>query len=123
MRARILSISYDRALLSVRQHLLELEGYEVVSVFGFDKAVEQIRAGRFDLVILGHSIPLTEKDDLLKIIVENGSAPVIALFRSGEPPLANVQASIDPFQPAKLLAAVAQLLKATNPSDPKGQSG
>ena len=40
MAKRILSISYDRALLWTRQMLLEQLGYDVVSAEGFSQAWE-----------------------------------------------------------------------------------
>jgi hypothetical protein len=39
-KKRILSISYDQALLVTRQLILEQQGYEVSSAFGFAEAME-----------------------------------------------------------------------------------
>jgi CheY-like chemotaxis protein len=58
----MLSISYDQTLLVTRQLILEQQGYEVVSAFGFAEAM-QICSTRhdFDLVLMGHSMPQKDK--------------------------------------------------------------
>jgi CheY-like chemotaxis protein len=81
---RVLSISYDVALLTSRQLLLEGRGYEVVSVVGLDAALGACRRAEFDLVILGHSIPPAHKRQMLDQIRAACQAPVLALQRSGE---------------------------------------
>ncbi|HLK34295.1 MAG TPA: hypothetical protein VKT29_14470 [Terriglobales bacterium] len=107
---RILSVSYDVSLLNSRQLLLESKGYEVVSVAKFDEALRQCeRDARFDVFILGHSIPRGQKDTLVMAFRAHSSAPVIGLTRRGEDPtpLADVQTDPDP---AQLLSAIANIL-------------
>jgi CheY-like chemotaxis protein len=55
---RILSISYEPAVLSTRRLLLEQLGYEVVSAEGFTEACEacEVNNVHFDLVILEHNV-------------------------------------------------------------------
>ena len=84
MSKRILSVSYDVSLLATRGMLLEQRGYEVTSALGFTKAIELCRQSDFDLFILGHSIPSSDKLSLLKTFRENCSAPVLSLERHGE---------------------------------------
>jgi CheY-like chemotaxis protein len=57
MSKHILSVSYNQAVLATRKMLLEHRGYNVTSALGFTDAVEQCQDSRFDLFILGHSIP------------------------------------------------------------------
>jgi DNA-binding NtrC family response regulator len=84
MSKRILSVSYDRALLATRKMLLEHQGYEVTSALGFTAAVEQCQESHFDLFILGHSIPEKDKLHLIKTFRENCPAPILSLERIGE---------------------------------------
>lgn len=84
MSKHILSVSYDDALLATRKMLLEQRGYDVTSALGFAKAVEHCQSSRFDLFILGHSIPDKAKMYLIKTFRENCPAPVISLERIGE---------------------------------------
>jgi DNA-binding response OmpR family regulator len=66
MSRRILSVSYDQALLATRKMLLEHRGYDVTSALGFSDAVEQCQNCDFDLFIIGHSIPEKDKLNLIK---------------------------------------------------------
>jgi DNA-binding response OmpR family regulator len=108
-RPRILSISYDGALLSTRQTLLELQGYAVVSAEGFTNALRQCKNGSFDLVIIGHSIPHNDKEALIAEVRQSCGAPVLALLRSNEEPLEGAAASIDPMDTKRFLEAVQAL--------------
>ena len=108
--ARILSVSYDLALLSSRQLLLESLGHEVVSASDFDQALQYCQDGtRFDLFVLGHSIPGAEKLTLIAGFRARFSAPVIALKRVGEEASADVDFYIEP-EPAQLLAVISGII-------------
>jgi DNA-binding NtrC family response regulator len=64
--------------------LLEQRGYSVTSALGFSQAIAHCRASDFDLFILGHSIPETDKLELIKAFRENCPAPILSLERHGE---------------------------------------
>lgn len=66
MPKRILSVSYDCALLAARKMLLEQRGYGVTSALGFSEAVEHRQNDAFDLFILGHSIAYKDKLPLIE---------------------------------------------------------
>jgi DNA-binding response OmpR family regulator len=109
MPKRILSVSYDRALLATRKMLLEQKGYIVTSALGFREAIEHCQNGTFDLFILGHSIP--EKDKLHLIETFRGScpAPILSLERIGEKQMpCDFHAS--PDNPEKFLQVVDDIL-------------
>jgi DNA-binding NtrC family response regulator len=106
MPRRVLSISYDPILLSIRQQLLEQNGYTVVSAEGFTEAMERCRGGEYDMVVMGHSIPHKDKEALFDAVTRHCKVPVLCLMRTGEPPLAGVAASIDPMSPSDFLKAV-----------------
>jgi DNA-binding NtrC family response regulator len=84
MRKRILSISYDPALLWTRRLLLEEMGYEVVSAEGFTDAWEACEAGEFHLVILGHSVSPKDKERLIGHIKTRANTPILAMLRANE---------------------------------------
>ena len=117
--SRILSISYDATLLRTRQMLLERAGYEVVSTSDLTRALELCRSAAYDLVIMGHSIPRSDKQQITQALRQYCPAPVLALLRVGEAPLPDAAESIDPFNPKLLLETVARILtpgkKATSP--------
>ena len=113
MAKRILSISYDRALLWTRQLLLEQLGYEVRSAEGFSQAWDAAasKANRFDLIILGHSIPPTDKQAIVSHMRDSCDCPILALLRPYESPVSGAAVSIDAGDPNALLGAVRKMLE------------
>jgi len=109
--ARILSVSYDATLLRTRRMILEKAGYEVVSTSDLAEALEKCRSTDYDLVIMGHSIPRSDKLEIIRALRQHCPAPVLALLRGGEAPLKEAAESIDPFNPTLLLSAVERILK------------
>ena len=111
MSYRILSISYDGPLLVTRQMLLQAYGYDVTSAEGFAEALEHCDGdNRFDLVIMGHSIPFKDKRKIVSQIRKTQEVPVLALLRPGERPLDEASESVEPNDPRQLVAAVQRLI-------------
>lgn len=107
--ARILSVSYDKSLLSTREMLLHSRGYEVVSAFGFSEALKHCQnSGRFDLFILGHSIPQFDKESLISAFRAKCNAPVVALTKIGEK-IAGADFELEP-EPEEVLRLVQRLI-------------
>jgi DNA-binding response OmpR family regulator len=111
MRRRILSISYDLSLLTTRQMLLEQAGYQPISALGFTDAVQRCREGKFDLAIIGHSIPQKDKRALVQEIRQSCKAPVLSLYTTSEGPLEAAEYAIDANEgPAAVLNMVNQIV-------------
>jgi DNA-binding response OmpR family regulator len=108
--ARILSVSYDELLLRTRHLILEREGYDVVSSLSFDDSVEHCKRNDFDLLILGHSIQHSDKQQLVETFRHECPAPIISLRRLDEPPVSGADYCIDP-DPPELLKVVATVLR------------
>ncbi len=107
--ARILSVSYDEPLLRTRHMLLEKEGYEVTSSLGFTHSLEHCRRGNFDLFLLGHSIPQTDKQQLVTTFRQHCTGHIISLRRSpGEQSVDDADFCIEP-DPDELLKLVARI--------------
>lgn len=107
----ILSVSYDEPLLHTRQWILETAGFNVISALGFTEAITHCKAGVFDLLIIGHSIPPRDKAALVKVVRDHDHTRVLALLRAGEMPLAEADLSIDAWEgPDVLLTAVQRVL-------------
>ena len=106
--ARILSVSYDKSLLSTREMVLRSRGHAVVSAFGFTEALKHCEnSGKFDLFILGHSIPQFDKEALISAFRAKCNAPVVALTKVGER-IASADFSLEP-DPEELLRLVQRL--------------
>jgi DNA-binding response OmpR family regulator len=109
MSGRILSISYDDTLLKTRELVLKLDGYDVTSAFGYVQSVAACD-GSYDLVIMGHSIPQSDKRAIVAELRKRGSdAPVLSLLRHGEHPIPEAAQAIDP-DPQHLLDTVESML-------------
>jgi CheY-like chemotaxis protein len=121
MKKRILSISYDEALLAMREMLLEREGYDVTSALGFVAAMEVcIRCDKFDLILMGHSIPQKDKIALFESLRSRCAAPLLSIARSDDPPLPQAAHSIKPTEhPEALLVAVKLTLENSSKSSPE----
>jgi DNA-binding response OmpR family regulator len=104
--ARILSISYDKSLLSTRQLLLEGIGHEVTSAVGLERALKLCRSRKFDLVIIGHSIPEKDKEQIIRVVREVCETPVLALLRPSERPLKMANYNHELMHPEQFLSLV-----------------
>jgi DNA-binding response OmpR family regulator len=117
MRKRILSISYDRALLQTRRMLLEEAGFEVISASSFREAFDLCRVGAFDLLIIGHSIPPNDKASMIAAARRTAKAPILSIRTDTEPPAQGADFSVFGLEgPKVLLEAVKE---AFNKSDEK----
>ena len=105
--AHILSVSADKSLLESREMLLRECGYQVTSALDTSEAIKHCTA-KFDLLIVGHSMPHEEKQALVKAFRARNSAPVLALHRENEEMLEGADFEIPP-DPQVVVSAVASL--------------
>jgi DNA-binding response OmpR family regulator len=110
MAVSILSVSYDPNLLFTRQLILEQAGYQVTSALGFTKALAYCKNSSFNLLILGHSIPHSDKCALVESFRASCSAPIVLLLRPGEPHVDGVQHYLSPDNPRMLLEEIAAIV-------------
>lgn len=110
MTKRIFSISYDSALLATRQMMLEQEGYLVTSALGLEDGIDKCNGNCYDLFILGHSIPIADKETLVNHFRLHGEGPVLSLLRAGENEVA-ADFYTYPDRPEELLRMVALILQ------------
>ena len=113
--ARILSISYNQALLQTRELMLSREGFEVESAIGFSAAVHACENGKFDLVIMGHSIPTADQDFIIKQLKTLSDASILALRRPIDGPLPAAEYNLDPDDPERFLSYVKQITNHKRP--------
>ncbi|HEY2233189.1 MAG TPA: hypothetical protein VGK01_06900 [Candidatus Angelobacter sp.] len=106
---RILSISYDQALLHTRELMLSREGFEMISAVGFSAAIEACKKGQFDLVIMGHSIPAADKTAIITQLRAMCDTPVLALRRPNEEPLKSAEYNFDSGDPQSFLSYVKEI--------------
>lgn len=105
--ARILSVSYDKALLT--NATLEASGHSVTSAFGYTESLHQCKRGGFDLFILGHSISQTDKQALIEAFHQACPGVIVSLRKPNESDAFGADYYIDPA-PNALLDIVAKIL-------------
>jgi DNA-binding response OmpR family regulator len=110
-KKRILSVSYDEALLATRRMLLETAGFEVVPALGFTDALVQCEMDKFDLIIIGHTLPRSDKEALVANIKLRKCGPVLSLRKHEDQPVAGADWSVDSGEgPEMLLRTVKNIL-------------
>ena len=108
--ALILSVGCDPKLLDSRRLLLQSAGYAVVSTHSAKEAVDCFLAGDFDLVLLCHSLPETERDGIACLIRASGSfTPVVAVATYDGQQDVFASATLD-SEPGQLLAGIRDAL-------------
>jgi DNA-binding response OmpR family regulator len=111
MTGHILSVSYDWSLLVTRDLVLRKAGYTVTSALGFVDAICLCRESKYDLAIIGHSIPLPDQQALLEEVRNSCSAPVLSLFRSSDGALKGADYDLDAMEgPDALVSAVNKVM-------------
>jgi CheY-like chemotaxis protein len=107
--ARILSISYDPALLHTREIILMQAGYEIKSALGLSEAIEACNE-HYDLMVMGHSIPESDKREVVRELRNRGChSPILSLNRFGERPIPEAAKTVEP-DPKLVLEAIRSLL-------------
>jgi hypothetical protein len=105
-KPKILSITYNESLQRTRQMILDKAGFDAISALGFVEAQSLCAQGPFDLVIVGHSIPVADKLALLKFAKEGCGAVTLCLRRPNGPVLSEADYSTDRSDPEGLVEAV-----------------
>jgi DNA-binding response OmpR family regulator len=110
--ARILSVNYDMSLATTREMLFARAGFQVSSVLTVGRAIQLCATESFDLVVIGHSMPLAHKQRLLKELRGRCAAPVLAVTRPGESLVTGADYVFDSTEgPALLLETVVNILR------------
>jgi len=110
--AKILSVTDDVGLATTREMLFSSAGFHVSSVPTVGQAIQLCAVEEFALVVIGHSMPAEQRKWLLKELHGRCTAPVLALRRPGEAPLAGADYTLDSTEnPALLLEMVIDILK------------
>ena len=87
-------------------------GFQVTTVSAIGHAIQLCTAEPFDLIVIGHSIPIQQRELLLQEVRRQCSTPTLALCRHGEPPLTNADYVFDSMEsPGLLLETAVEILK------------
>jgi len=118
MPKHVLVVSYDESALTTRETLLSHAGYKVTAALGLSSAREWCKKGRFDLIVMGHTIPPKDKRALIEEARRFSDVPVLSIRRHGDARLAEADYSIDSLEgSAALVSAVHAVLAARAQSE------
>ena len=103
---RILSISYDPSLLQTREMILRNAGYDVTSALGFVEAQRLCAEQQFDVIVIGHTIPIKDKLALIRCAKQGQRAATLCLRKASDPVVEEADYSTDKTDPGTLVEAV-----------------
>lgn len=86
-RDTILVASWDPDLAEVRKTLLEKEGFRVLQTRGSAGVRDLCKKKKIDLVLIGYSLPPSEKRRVWVEARRECKTPILQLFRGAEPEL------------------------------------
>lgn len=87
MPKTIVSISRDQLLLETRAAVLRKSGHHVISATDLEEFAELMQGREVDLVVIGHTLNLEERETAYRLVDESGSrSPVIELYATAAPP-------------------------------------
>src|SRR5579872_6204571 len=119
---RILVVDDDPRMLSMMRRVLEADGYGVVLAGDGRAALEIVRAGSIDLVILDVMMPDLDGFDVCRIVRRESLVPILMLTaRDAGPDKVNGLDSgaddyvVKPFESDELMARVRALLRRAQP--------
>ena len=76
----VLAVGVDSSMLAAHSVEWGAAGFVVLPVTTMSEAFEHFRTGDFDLVLLGHSLPVESKERLTCLVRSSGSrTPVLAI--------------------------------------------
>jgi DNA-binding response OmpR family regulator len=82
---RIIVASRDPKLADVRKAVLERAGFTVVAASDSETVEKTCTDGKVGLVMIGYSVPPSEKRRIWRAAREKCQAPILELYRKGAP--------------------------------------
>jgi DNA-binding response OmpR family regulator len=101
--------------MKTRHYIFEQAGFDVTSAWGFSEAINQCKNGKFDVVVLGHTLPPQDKTMLVSSLRDKCHCPIVSIRKPGQSKHPDADYSVDAGEgPQAMLAAVREAV---------GQSG
>jgi hypothetical protein len=108
---RVLSVGLDSSISFKRNVLLQSAGYSVISSSSLKEAVNRLRAGDLDLILLCHSIPATDRERMTCLIRASGSlAPVVSVAETKGQRDVFPDATFDESDQSSFLSSIHEIL-------------
>jgi CheY-like chemotaxis protein len=112
MRERkVLCVSFDKTVSESRCSLLRQGGYAVTAITSTEEALQLLGTERFDLLVIGHRFPKSNKQGLATQAKEQWKTPVLLVCGASAETEIPADARVYALEGAEgLLAAVRRLL-------------
>jgi CheY-like chemotaxis protein len=79
----VLGVGFNPSLMTTRMLILQSAGYVVVLASSLQETVDHLQSADFDLVLLCHSVPATDRERLTSLIRASGSrTPIVSIAGS-----------------------------------------
>ncbi len=75
----ILCVSYDRTVLESRSQALQECGYDVAGTLSIEEGFDLLLKRKFDLVIIGHRFPKSDKRSLAAEVRDHWETPLLLI--------------------------------------------
>ena len=122
---RILVVDDEERMVRFIRLNLEHDGFQVVEAFTGSQALNKVRSSLPDLILLDVMLPDLDGFEILRIIRENSTVPVIMLTAKGEEDdrVRGLELGADdyitkPFSPRELVSRVRAVLRRTETAGP-----
>jgi two-component system alkaline phosphatase synthesis response regulator PhoP len=123
----ILVVDDEPQIVQIARDFLEHAGFSVLTAGGGKVALDQVRAGKPDLIVLDLGLPDVDGLDVTRAIRKNSDVPIIMLTARGEESdkLVGLELGADdyitkPFSPKELVARVRVVLRRLEASAGRG---
>jgi DNA-binding NtrC family response regulator len=108
----VLCVSADIVLAATRELLLSRAGCEVISILGAADGIMACSNCKADLLVIGHSVPRPDKQQVITAFRKSSKAPIISLLAPHQQKLPEATFGIDGGEPDALVEAVRSLTSA-----------
>ncbi len=126
MKKKILIVDDEKTLVKTLTYNLEKDGYQVISAYDGEEALNKVESDNPDLIILDLMLPGVDGFEVCRRVRKNMDLPIIMLTAKGDDidKILGLELGADdyltkPFNPRELLARVKAILRR---SEPQGSS-
>jgi CheY-like chemotaxis protein len=106
----VLAVGFEPSLMTARMLVLQSAGYVVVRESSLKETVDHLQSGDFDLMLLCHSVPATDREHLTSLIRTSGlRIPIVSIAGSLGECDAFANATLEDG-PNKFLAGIREVL-------------
>jgi|ERR1700733_6212193 CheY-like chemotaxis protein len=105
----VLAVGFEPSLMTARMLVLQSAGHVVVRASSLKETIHHLQSGDFDLVLLCHSVPATDRARLTSLIRASGSRiPIVSIAGSLGECDASANATLEDG-PNKFLAGIKEV--------------